>query len=41
LQKSKIEPYRKSRQSGFLEASTAATLYSADTTVRGRFCVKQ
>jgi hypothetical protein len=41
LQKSKIEPYRKFRQSGFLGASTAATLCSADAKVRGRFCVKQ
>jgi hypothetical protein len=41
LQKSKIEPYRKFRQSGFLDASTAATLCSADAKVRGRFGVKQ
>src|SRR6478672_5504212 len=41
LQKSKIERYRKSREADFLAASTAATLCSADTMVRGRFCAKQ
>jgi hypothetical protein len=41
LQKSKIERYRKSRESGFLDASTAATRCSADAKVRGRFCAKQ
>jgi hypothetical protein len=39
--KVEIEPYRKFRQSGFLDASTAATRCSADAKVRGRFCVKQ
>jgi hypothetical protein len=41
LQKSKIERPRKSRESRFLNASTAATLCSEDTKVGGRFCVKR
>jgi hypothetical protein len=41
LQKSKIERHQKSRESRFLDASTAATLCSADAKVRGRFCTKQ
>jgi hypothetical protein len=31
----------KSRESGFLETSTAATHCSADAKVRGHFCAKQ
>jgi hypothetical protein len=41
LQKSKIERCRKSRESGFLGASTAAIPRSADAKVRGHFCAKQ
>src|SRR5450755_2949936 len=41
LQKSKIERQQKSRESRFLDASTAATLCSADAKVRGRFCKEQ
>jgi len=41
LQKSKIERPRKSRESRFLNASTAATLCSEDTKVGGLFCVKR
>jgi hypothetical protein len=41
LQKSKIERCRKSRESGFLDTSTAAMLRSADGKVRGHFCAKQ
>ena len=40
LQKSKIEQRQKSRESRFLADSIAAKLHSADTRVRGRFCVK-
>jgi hypothetical protein len=38
LQKSKIERCRKSRESGFLDAATAAIPRSADAKVRGHFC---
>jgi hypothetical protein len=41
LQKSKIERCRKSRESGFLDTSTAAIPRSADAKVRGHFCAKQ
>jgi hypothetical protein len=41
LQKSKIERRRKSRESRFLDVSTAARLCRPDTKVRGRFCVKR
>jgi hypothetical protein len=41
LQKSKIERPRKSRESGFLDVSSAANLYRADRKDRGRFCVKR
>jgi hypothetical protein len=40
LQKSKIERYQKSHESRFLDASTAPTHFSANTMVRGRFCLK-
>jgi hypothetical protein len=40
LQKSKIEQRQKSRESRFLADSIAAKLHSADTRVRGRFCVR-
>src|SRR3981189_2192622 len=40
LQKSKIERCRKSRESGFLDTSTAAIPRSADAKVRGHFCAK-
>jgi hypothetical protein len=41
LQKSKIERCQKSRESGFLDTSTAAIPRSADAKVRGHFCAKQ
>jgi hypothetical protein len=41
LQNSKIEPLRKSRESGVLDALTAAKLCSAATKVRGRFCANR
>jgi hypothetical protein len=41
LQKSKIERRQKSRESRFLDSSTAATLCIADAKVRGRFHGKQ
>jgi hypothetical protein len=41
LQKSKIERCRKSRESGFLDASAAAIPRSASAKVRGHFCAKQ
>src|SRR5260370_32916228 len=41
LQKSKIERCRKSRESGFLDTSTAGIPRSADAKVRGHFCAKQ
>ena len=40
LQKSKIERPRKSRESRFLDAATAAKPSMADTKTGGRFCVK-
>src|SRR5882757_9333551 len=40
LQKSKIERDQKFRESRFFDVSTAAKPRSADTMVRGRFCVK-
>ena len=41
LQKSKIERRRKSRKISFLVGSATATLRSAYTKLRGRFCVKR
>src|ERR1035437_8238984 len=41
LQKSKIKRHGKSRESRFLDISTAAKLCRADTKVRGHFCVKR
>ena len=41
LQKSKIERRRKSRKSCFLADTATAILRSADTKLRGRFCVKR
>jgi hypothetical protein len=41
LQKSKIERRQKSRESGFPDSSTAATLRIANARVRGRFRGKQ
>jgi hypothetical protein len=40
LQKSKIEQPRKSRESKFLDATTAAKLSTADKRTGGRFCRK-
>jgi hypothetical protein len=41
LQKSKIERHQKSRESGVLDNSIAATLCNAAAKVRGRVCAKQ
>jgi hypothetical protein len=41
LQKAKIEPRQKSRESRFLSVSIAEGLFGIDTKVRGRFCVKR
>jgi hypothetical protein len=41
LQKSKIEPRQKSRESRFLSVSIAEGLLGINTKVRGRFCVKR
>src|SRR5258705_1762940 len=41
LQRSKIERRRKSRKSCFLADTATAILRSADTKLRGRFCVKR
>ena len=41
LQKSKVEPRQKSRESRFLRISVAARLFGTDTEVRGRSCVKR
>jgi hypothetical protein len=41
LQRSKIEHPRKSRESRFLDAATAAKPSMADTKTGGRFCVKR